>query len=383
MRRAVVLVAGLLVLAVPPARGTTASIDVFEARAEAGGIHDSIAVPAYFETFLPYSLDEATNDSSHGYHSTFYGGFLLTAAAEQYLGQYGLPTKPPGTTETLYPQGPTTATAAFVPIPGADMGASRSSSSANGSQGTATFDGGSFGPQGSMGFGQTATSVKIGSDVRSRAEVVMHDLHLGPLVFGAVKASAEAVSAGRPGGGRVSSALSIADVTLNGMPLANVNGLGAPGPLDDVLAQAGVTITRLPDSRSVKADGTDSRIEIGGVKVTFSQPAQEFTVTWTLGHVQALARGLPGIEGPAPRPALPSVEQPLVELPVTTAAVTPPPPPAAVEPLTVGAGEGEIRRVRRASAAGTLDVTWLAASIALFAVFASLARRAFHAVASP
>src|SRR5207249_3444335 len=124
-------------------------------------------------------------------------------------------------------------------IPGADMGASRGSSSATGSQGTATFGGGSFGPQGSIGFGQTATSVKIGSEVRSRADVVMHDLHLGPLVVGAVTASAEAVSAGRPGGGRVSSALSFADVTLNGMPLANLNDLGARGPLDDVLAQAG------------------------------------------------------------------------------------------------------------------------------------------------
>ena len=82
---------------------------VFEARAEAGAIHDSVAVPAYFETFFPYSLSEASNGSSHGYHAVFYPGFFLTAAAEQQ----GFPA-PPGTTETLYPQGPTTAAAAAV-----------------------------------------------------------------------------------------------------------------------------------------------------------------------------------------------------------------------------------------------------------------------------
>ena len=35
--------------------------EVYEARAVAGGVHDSISVPAYFETFSPYSLSEASN----------------------------------------------------------------------------------------------------------------------------------------------------------------------------------------------------------------------------------------------------------------------------------------------------------------------------------
>src|SRR2546423_12706957 len=77
MRRAAVLVACTFMTFIGPRASAAPGIDVFEARAEAGGIHDSIAVPAYFETFLPYSLDEASNGSAHGYHSTFYGGVFL------------------------------------------------------------------------------------------------------------------------------------------------------------------------------------------------------------------------------------------------------------------------------------------------------------------
>src|SRR6266540_3022656 len=95
---ALVTVLGCIVFVTAwPARAqATALPDVFEAHAEAGAIHDSVAVPAYFETFFPYSLSEASNGSSHGYHAVFYPGFFLTAAAEQQ----GFPA-PPGTTETL------------------------------------------------------------------------------------------------------------------------------------------------------------------------------------------------------------------------------------------------------------------------------------------
>ena len=375
--------------------GPPAVVDVYEARAEAGGVHDSVAVPAYFETFLPYSLDEASNGSAHGYHSTFYGGFFLTAAGEQYLGQYGLPTKPPGTTETLYPQGPTTASAAFVPIPGADQGSSHGTSSATGSQGTAAFGGGAFGAQGSIGFGETTTSVMVGSVVRSQARVAMHDLQLGPLSIGAVDGTAEAVSGARRGTGKASASLTFADATVLGVPVvikpSGTEIAGTPVPPypsgADLLKQAGLTIEFEPQTKRVAASGTDSRIEISGVKVTFSQPAQEFTVTWTLGRVKVLARGLPPLPTPCVGGLLPGiaggVEEQVAPGVAGSSSVSPPVAPAVVEPVTVSAGGGELRRVRRTSSAGTLDVTWLAASIALLAVFASLARRAFHAVASP
>jgi hypothetical protein len=386
MRRAGAIVACALVTLLAPRASAAPGIDVFEARAEAGGIHDSIAVPAYFETFLPYSLDEASNGSAHGYHSTFYGGFFLTAAAEQY----GAP-NPPGTTETLFPQGPTTASASTIPFPGAEMGASHGTSSATGSDGGATFGGGGFGPEGSIGFGQTTTSVKAGSVVRSRATVVMHDLHLGPLAIGAVNASAEAVSGATPGSGQVKSSFTFADATVNGMPLANLASLGAPGPLDDVLAQAGLTITRLPDVRAVNKDGTDSRIEIGGVKVTFAQPAQEFTVTWTLGRVQARSRALPAL-GAAAAPSVTSQCCGPTGAP-DSEAITPPNPSDSGPRSSLRAGGTSAgaaaptgamtRRIVRSTHAGGMDVTALAALIALVAICASFGRRAFRAVASP
>jgi hypothetical protein len=372
----------VLALATPvPARA--AAFDVFEARAEAGGIHDSVAVPAYFETFLPYSLDEASNGSAHGYHSTFYGGFFLTAAAEQY----GAP-NPPGTTETLYPQGPTTANASTIPFPGAEMGASHGTSGAFGSEGAATLGAGAFGPAGSIGFGQTDTSVTVGSAVRSRARVAMHNLQLGPLSIGAVNVSAEAVSGGTRGSGKVSKSLTFTDLSVGGMPIG-VTEIGTAGPVDAALAQAGLTITRLPDTRSIAADGTNSRVEVGGVKVTFSQPAQEFTVTWTLGRVSAAARALPSlpaIETAAPRLALPGLGTELIEPPRSSVDGITARAPATSTGLQPAAGLGpadELRRVRRTRSAGAMDLTTLAALVALVAIFSSLARRAFRAVASP
>ena len=85
--------------------------DIFEARAEVGGLHDSISVPAYFETFAPYSLSEADNDSSHSFQAPFYPGFFLFAAAQFY----GFP-PPPGTAEALWPQGPKQAGVEFIPL---------------------------------------------------------------------------------------------------------------------------------------------------------------------------------------------------------------------------------------------------------------------------
>jgi len=40
-----------------------------------GGIHASIAVPAYFEAFTPYSMSEASNGQSHSLSALGYAGF--------------------------------------------------------------------------------------------------------------------------------------------------------------------------------------------------------------------------------------------------------------------------------------------------------------------
>jgi len=119
----------LYLIAVPvPASGAAAAVpDVYESTATSGGLHASIAVPAFFEIFGPYAFAEASNGASHSYEAPGYGGFFLTAAAEQF----GFPPLP-GTTETLYPQGPTSA---GTPV------RSRKASSSNGSSAIAARSG--------------------------------------------------------------------------------------------------------------------------------------------------------------------------------------------------------------------------------------------------
>src|SRR5207248_1476425 len=273
---------------------------VFEARAEAGAIHDSVAVPAYFETFFPYSLSEASNGSSHGYHAVFYPGFFLTAAAEQQ----GFPA-PPGTTETLYPQGPTTAAA---------------------------------------------------------------------------------VSTGQPGAATTSGSVQLADMSVAGVPVqltpdgAVVAGSPAdlPGlePVDQVLTQAGITIARQPDRRTVAPDGGEARVQLGGVTVTLHRPEREFTATFTLGRLDLLARdqSVPSVAASAPLPA-PPIDQFVSAVPgavlgsSATAAVVAPAAAGVTAPPGRGLVTEDVRSttpVKGGDYSATAAVVAIATALALF-----------------
>jgi hypothetical protein len=388
-------VAGVIALAaafpaLAPA-GAAPRIDVFEARAEAGGIHDSLAIPAYFETFLPYSLDEASNGSSHGYHSVFYAGFFLTAAAQQF----GVP-NPPGTTETLYPQGPTMATGQGVPVPGAQMASSRGTSAATHSDGQSTAGASDLGGAGTIGFGQATTSVDAGSVVKSVSHVVLHDVLLGggALAIRSVDATSTAVADGVAGGAHTTESLTMEGATLLGFPVElSPTGLRLAGsaaslpgvpPVDDLLARAGLTVARLPNVRSVAEDGTTASEQVGGITVTFAQPAQEFTVTTTLGRVSASARALPPLPAAAPATLLPSAAGPVAPGTAPAAAApTPAVPALAVPPRPPASPSDVLVRVRRTRAARGLDVTTVAALLALLALAAGAAPRAFRAAAAP
>jgi hypothetical protein len=267
------------------------------------------------------------------------------------------------------------------------MGASQGKSSATASAGRATFGGGAFGPAGSIGVGETTSSVKVDKVVRSTSTLVLHDLVLGPLTIGAVRASAEAISGAARGTGKASKSLVFTDVHLGGVPLSPAGGLPDSSSVNALLAQAGLTITRQPEVTKVSPDGTSTLVELGGMTVTLSQPAQEFTVTWTLGRVQALARALPPLlSGCGPGPVAPAAgglggaEAPAISggggaVPAASPIVAPVP--------AVTAAPTELQRVRRTTVARGMDVTTLAAVFALLAIFSSLARRAFRAVASP
>jgi hypothetical protein len=275
---------------------------IYEARAEAAAFADTFAFPAQIDTFTPYSLSETDSGGSHGLQSVFYPGFLLSAAAFQQ----GFP-PPPGTTETLYPQGPVDKKASVLPLPGDGAGSSGHSGQAA-SKGEAHY--GSFGSADSGGtFGLSKTSVSAETaTVRSAADVVLNQIRLGGgLVIASVVATAEATADGTAGGAHNAGSVTLNGLTLSGVPLAlTPSQLQAGGQKTDVpnpegvnpaLAAAGITIRRLPDSRVTAPDGTESRLDLGGYEIRIDQPAREFHARYVLGHVSVLARAVRGGSG--------------------------------------------------------------------------------------
>lgn len=276
------------------AAGTPPSI--YEARAEAAAFANSFSVPAQIDTFTPYSMSETASGSSHGLQAVFYPGFLLSAAAFQQ----GFP-PPPGTTETLYPQGPVDGKSSV--FPGGFGAGSSGKSGPAASSGEAHYgSGGSADSGGTFGLAKTSVSAETAT-VKSVADVVLNQVRLGGgLVIGSVIATAEATADGTAGGARNSGSVTLNGLTLSGTPLTlSPDGLQAGGNKTDVpspegvnpaLAAAGISIRRLPDSRVTSADGTESRLELGGYEVLIDQPAREFRARYVLGHVSVLARAV-------------------------------------------------------------------------------------------
>ena len=269
---------------------------IYEARAEAAAFADSFVVPAQIDTFTPYSLSETASGSSHGLQAVFYPGFLLSAAAFQQ----GFP-PPPGTTETLYPQGPTDGKSQVLPIPGF-AGSSGKSGPAS-SSGEAHYGVGGSGDSGGT-FGLAKTSVSAESaTVRSVADVVLNQVRLGGgLIIGSVVAKAEATADGTPGGAANSGSVTLNGLTLSGMPLTispdsfqageQKNDVPNPEGVNPALAAAGISIRRLPDTRVTSDDGTESHLDLGGYEIRIDQPDREFHARFVLGRVSVMARAV-------------------------------------------------------------------------------------------
>jgi len=281
----------------PDAAGAGAPPSIYEARAEAAAFADSFAFPAQVDTFTPYSFNEAASGSSHGLQAVFYPGFLLSAAAFQQ----GFP-PPPGTTETLYPQGPADKKSAVFPLPFDNAGSSGTSGPAS-SSGEAHYGSmGSADSGGTMGLSKTSVSAQTAT-VRSTADVVLSQIRLGGgLVIGSLVATAEATADGIAGGARNAGSVSLSGVTLSGVPVtlgpdrlqAGSQNSSVPGPeaLNPALAGAGISIRRLPDTRVTAPDGTESRLDLGGYEVRIDQPAREFHARYVLGHLSVMARAV-------------------------------------------------------------------------------------------
>jgi hypothetical protein len=274
--------------------GTPPSI--YEARAEAAAFANSFSLPAQIDTFTPYSLSETASGSSHGLQAVFYPGFLLSAAAFQQ----GFP-PPPGTTETLYPQGPVDGKSSV--FPGGFGAGSSGKSGPTSSSGEAHYgSGGSADSGATFGLAKTSVSAETAT-VRSVADVVLNELRLGGgLVIGSVVATAEATADGTVGGARNTGSVTLNGVTLSGMPLTlspdrlqagdQKSDVPSPEGVNPALAAAGISIRRLPDSRVTSEDGTESRLELGGYEIRIDQPAREFQARYILGRVSVLARAV-------------------------------------------------------------------------------------------
>jgi hypothetical protein len=363
-----------------------------------GGIHDSVSVPAYFETFTPYSLSEADNDSSHSFQAVMYPGFFLFAAAQFY----GFP-QPPGTTETLWPQGPTAHGVEFVPAPAGSFFESRGTSNRDQADGTANVAESDLGQAGKVAVAKTTSSVHAdGSGAYASGTVVLHDLSLGEgaLTIGAVRARADASASGFTSGAKATSAIDLVDAKLLGVPVVLTSRGLAVGSAssavpdtaaaDALMARAGISIRRLPDTRIAQADGTIARVELGGIEIRFDQPAQEFAATLTLGRARLSVRAerpagasLPAVTAtPVAGEVLaaPLTPDPTLTLGLTVAAPT---PRAAAPSRPIAPSFPAVQRVSRTDSAGNGDWSVVALLLALAVGAVAAGRRVVQIVSTP
>jgi hypothetical protein len=375
MRALVRLVAASAVafIAIGPGAGVSAAAvavpDVYESTAIAGGIHAELSVPAFFEAFGPYSRSEASNGSSHSYHAPLYLGFFLTAAAEQF----GFPPTP-GTTETLYPQGPTEAGTLETAVD-ANGFESSGSSTESGASGRSVVARGAFAPAFDIGLGKASSSVKADAKgVTAKSAIVLEDVELGGglVSFDQITGSASSRATGVAGQSTAEGAIALSGLRIAGLPIDfPIENL----PIGAIIPLGPITIERLPDERNVSADGQIADIRIGGIRVTIAEPAAEFAFSVTIGDLLARARvvDLPDFEPFEPHGDQPPDTGPTEVQPSTTSRTT---PDTTTEALIT-------RTVVTQSPVRAGDWIAVAALAALAAPFLLIIRRAFRAAVRP
>ncbi len=258
--------------------------DVYESSATAGGVHVEIAVPAFFEAFGPYSFSEASNEASHSYQAPLYMGFFLTAAVEQF----GFPPLP-GTSETLFPQGPTEAGTPQTPVD-ANGFESSGRSTATGASGSAVVTRGAVAPLFDIGLGKAESSVQADAGgVTAKSSLVLEDVGLSDGLFSIdhVVGSAQSRATGKSGEGTTAGTITLSGIRLAGIPIdLPIESL----PTGDELPLGGITIERLADQRTLSSNGQIAEIHLGGFRITIDQPAAEFKFSVTIGDLIARSR---------------------------------------------------------------------------------------------
>jgi hypothetical protein len=342
--------------------------DVYESTATAGGVHVEVAVPAFFEAFGPYSSSEASNDASHSYHAPLYLGFFLTAAAEQF----GFP-PPPGTSETLFPQGPTEAGTPQTPVD-ANGFESSGRSTATGASGSSVITRGAVAPLFDIGLGKAESSVQADAGgVTAKSSLVMEGVGLSDGLFSIdhVLGSAQSRATGKPGEGTAAGTITLSGIRLAGIPIdLPIESL----PTGDELPLGGITIERLADERTLSPDGQIAEIHLGGFRITIDQPAAEFKFSVTIGDLIARSRV---VDLADPSPLDTSNDETVA--PSTVGATTSTP--------VVGRTPGEESLITRTVVTSTpvRGGNWIAiaALSALAAPFLLIVRRAYKAAVRP
>jgi hypothetical protein len=123
------------------------------------------------------------------------------------------------------------------------------------------------------------------------------DIGGGALAFEQVRARAQALTNGLPGGAKAESALTVSGVTVGGQRVAAPAELDLSklaqevlGPMAEQLAASGVTVKVLqPPATEVAEDGGKAVASVAGLRIGFNDPATGNRVAYTLGVAQASA----------------------------------------------------------------------------------------------
>ena len=123
------------------------------------------------------------------------------------------------------------------------------------------------------------------------------DIGGGALAFEQVRARAQALTNGLPGGAKAESALTVSGVTVGGQRVAAPAELDLAklaqevlGPMAEQLAASGVTVKVLqPPATEVAEDGGKAVASVAGLLIDFNDPATGNRVAYTLGVARASA----------------------------------------------------------------------------------------------
>jgi hypothetical protein len=360
MKRIRLALATLAVAAVAtPAGGQAApaaTFQAFEGRTDSYAVglatKQLSALPLPVEAFLTRTRTEVNSQP----RAQAYAGIVDVPLGE-LLGMYGFPAKLPTYCYADYP-GETDSTCGLAGPPG---GGDAQTPAPRTGQGRSHVEGDGFNldataAESSVGVGSySSDQLTVGASnshsvsrivdgaLENTTEVVLQQVDIkGVVTFEQLRATARAVTNGRPGGAKSEASLTVSGVSIAGQRVSIPGELDLATlhkqvfePLSSQLEAQGVTLTVLsPPTTEASPSGDTAVASVAGLRVESSEPATGNRVGVTLGVARASAVALPASDPLAEAPVVP---EPL--LPEPTAG-TPAPADAPGEPATAAVAGG-------------------------------------------